>query len=506
MKFNSIKFEISILYTAILGLILIVFSGVLYLISNAFLKQTDQQLKVKAQAVDLAIRSYLDVLGESRSALTEAVNKTMVIKNENFFQYKTWKISQQWSKQAQMLNLNRDYINFVSRDAKVMISSPNLDKPLQSIFLEDTQFPAQGRVSFRTLNVGHRNIRVINYPFRERSVGRYLIQVGMPQDPIMQQLRNWLYSIAISVPVILILTNFVGRLLAARILRPVYEITDMAKRITQEDLSARIKTKHFDREMASLIESFNEMIARLEKSFKHIEEFSYHVAHELKTPLTIIQGEAELLLRKERTKQEYQQALRIVMEESQRVLRTVDDLLLLTKLGYQPDVFQFEEFDFIEFFSEITDQNRLIAANKGIGIRMNYQNITPPLMIKGERLHLRRLFFNIINNAIKFSPEGGCVDVCIEYADSKIISTISDAGPGIAPENMEKIFKEFYHEDNDAPGSGLGLYIAHTIAKLHHGEIQVESQLGVGSAFKVILPSIVENRPSISENQHSVVI
>ena len=241
-----------------------------------------------------------------------------------------------------------------------------------------------------------------------------MIQVGIAQEPIMQQLRNWLYSIAISVPLILLLTSFVGRILANRILQPVYEITAMANRITQQDLSARIKTKHFGREMESLVESFNEMIARLEKSFKHIEQFSYHVAHELKTPLTIIQGEADLLLRKERSKHEYQQALRIVMEESQRVLKTVDDLLLLTKLGYQPEVFKFEQFDFIEFFSEIVEQNRLLAANKGIGIRMNLQNITPPLMIKGDRLHLRRLFFNIIDNAIKFTPEGGCIDMRIE--------------------------------------------------------------------------------------------
>ena len=97
----------------------------------------------------------------------------------------------------------------------------------------------------------------------------------------------------------------------------------MANRITQEDLSARIKTKYFGTEMDSLVGSFNEMISRLEKSFKHIEKFSHHAAHELKTPLTIIKGKQNLLLRKERSKQEYQQALRIVMEESQRVLKTV---------------------------------------------------------------------------------------------------------------------------------------------------------------------------------------
>jgi len=488
MKFSSIKFEISILYTAILGLILVAFSAVLYLISNAFLQQTDQQLKVKARAVDLTVKSYLSVLGDSHDNLAQAVSKTLAMKNENFLQYKTWKISEKWHGQAQSLNLDRDYIDFVSQSAKEVFSSPILDKNLRVLFLEDIQFPPPGQVAFRTLKIGHVNIRMINYPFTDKIVGRYLIQIGVSQDPLMQQLRNWLYSIAISVPVILLITNFIGRILAGRILKPVYEITEMANKITQQDLSARIKTKHFDSEMETLIGSFNEMIARLERSFKHIEQFSYHAAHELKTPLTIIQGEANLLLRKERSIHEYKQALRIILEESQRVLKTVDDLLLLTKLGYSQEVFKFEQFDFIEFFYEIVEQNRLIAANKGIGIRMNLQNAKPPLMIKGDRVHLRRLFFNIIDNAIKFTPEGGCVDMCIEHDHGKIISTIRDNGPGIAPENLKKIFEEFYRANKNTPGSGLGLNIAYSIAKLHQGEIRVESQLGHGTTFSVILP------------------
>src|ERR1700749_2468584 len=118
MKFNSIKFEISILYTALLVLILIVFSGVLYFISQAFLEQVDQQLRAKAQAVDLAIRSYTSVLGADQGSLDAAGTKTLAMKNESFLQYKTWKVSQKWMERARSLNLDRDYINFVSPDGK----------------------------------------------------------------------------------------------------------------------------------------------------------------------------------------------------------------------------------------------------------------------------------------------------------------------------------------------------------------------------------------------------
>ena len=289
---------------------------------------------------------------------------------------------------------------------------------------------------------------------------------------------------------ILFLTNFVGRVHASRILKPVHEITQMANKITHQDLSSRIKAKSFDKEMGSLIESLNEMIARLEKSFNHIEEFSHHVAHELKTPLTIIKGEADLLLRKERSKHEYQQALRITLEESERVLKIIENLLLLAKLDYQPELFKFESFDFIEFFSEICEQCRILAAQKSIGITMRTQGCKPPVMIKADNLHLRRLFFNIFDNAIKFTPPSGSIDIRITPYQDKIMASITDSGPGIAQEHLNKIFDKFYRADNNKAGNGLGLNIAWSIAKLHGGEIFVESKPGHGTTFKIILPCV----------------
>jgi heavy metal sensor kinase len=486
MKLNSLRFEISILYTVILGVLLTVFSIILYFISNSSFQQTDQQLSIKAQAIDLTISSYLNVLGKDNEVLTKAVQRTISIKNEAPIANKSKKLSEDWFKRYQALNLNKDYINFFSKDRKTVISSPNLDRNLRNLFSE---YGKMAKVKFRTLNYENKNIRVITYPSKASSEGEYFIQVGTSQDPLMQQLRTWLCSIIISLPLILILTSYAGRKQAERILVPVNKITEMANKITHQDLSARITDKGFDVEMGSLINSFNDMIARLEKSFKHIEEFSHHVAHELKTPLTIIKGEADLLLRKERSKHEYQQALKIVLEESERVLRTVEDLLLLAKLDYQPEAFNFEIFDFMEFFSEVCEQSRIIAAEKAVAITMRTGDIKLPAMIKGDALHLRRLFFNIIDNAIKFTPKGQCIDIRIESKDGRIITTVKDRGPGVASENLPKIFNKFFRIEGDTVGSGLGLNIARSIAKLHNGDIFVESQLGVGTTFKIILPS-----------------
>jgi len=490
MKFNSLRFEISVLHTAILGAVLIVFSSVLYFISRASFQEIDHQLKIKAEAVDASIKTYLNALGDDPEGLSKAVQKTIAMKMEGPFSFSLKKISADWVKQSQALNLNRAYINFFDRNKKIVISSPELDKDFRDIFLEYANIPVGEAKTFRTLTHAQKSVRVITYPLGGKVSGEYFIQVGVVQDPLMQQLRDWLYSILIIFPLILLLTGLVGRRQAARILAPVNEITRMAEKITHQDLSARIKAKHFDREMGSLIDSFNEMIARLEKSFKHIEEFSSHVAHELKTPLTIIKGEADLLLRKDRSKQEYQQGLRIVIEESERVLKTIEDLLLLTKLDYSPEVFKFEEFDFAEFLSEICEQSRTLASKKMIVVTLHMDETGSPVMMKGDRFHLRRLFFNIIDNAIKFTPEGGHVDIKVVIEQGKIITSVADTGQGISSENLTRIFDKFFRTDNITPGNGLGLNIAWTIAKLHQGEILVESQIERGTTFTIILPSV----------------
>jgi signal transduction histidine kinase len=490
MKFNSIRFEISILHTAILGLILFVFSGILYFISSSFFQQVDDQLKAKAQAVELALQSYVNVLDvDDPDAILKAARKTIAMKDEWVFSGRMKKVSEVWLKKSQELSLSKDYIVFFSKDRRVFVNSPNIKADLVARFIEDIHLTPGMDIAFKTISYHRKNIRIITSRVDGKFEDDYYVQVGVSQDPIIQILRNWIFSLAISFPFILLLTGFLGRRQAARILDPVNEITQMAHKITHQDLSARIKAKHFDSEMETLIESFNDMIARLEKSFKHIEEFSHHVAHELKTPLTIIKGEADLLLRKERSKQEYQQALRIILEESERVLRTIEDLLLLSKLDYQLEVFKFDVFDFMEFLNETCEQSRMVAAQKSVAITLRTQGIKSSLMIKGDSLHLRRLFFNVIDNAIKFTPAGGGVEITVMSNQvNKVVVTIKDSGPGIAPENLMKIFDKFYSAD--AAGNGFGLNIAWTIAKLHKGEILAESKVGEGTIFTIILPTV----------------
>ena len=155
------------------------------------------------------------------------------------------------------------------------------------------------------------------------------------------------------IPLTLLLGYFIGHLIISRILKPIKIMTDTVKNITHEDLSLRLKTENVDEELGRLIEAFNDMIFRLSESFEYITDSSSYIAHELKTPIAIIRGESEFALKKERDKEEYKRVISVSLEETKRMLKIIEDLLLLTKMNYQPDVLKFEPVDLTEFIRVI---------------------------------------------------------------------------------------------------------------------------------------------------------
>ena len=161
----------------------------------------------------------------------------------------------------------------------------------------------------------------------------------------------------------------------------------------------------------------------------------------------------------------------------------------MTKLDYQPEVFRFEEFDLVEFFQEIEESSRILAGEKSI--RVNMKLPQEPVRVQGDQAHLRRLFFNLINNAIKFTPREGRIGLEVARNGRNVRVAVSDNGVGIPEEYQHKIFERFFHNNpdpDDDAGNGLGLSIAQSIAKIHAGDIQVKSAVGRGSTFTVRLP------------------
>ncbi|MBU4489000.1 MAG: GHKL domain-containing protein [Candidatus Omnitrophica bacterium] len=485
IKFNSVRFKISVLYTAILGLILVVYSAFLYLsLYYTLYDEIDNELNIKASEMASTISSYLYVLDYSQGSFIFAVKRVIRLEGEHPEQDKIHDLEQLWLKMVDKFDLKEDYINFLDSKGRPIVCS---GKELTPFNIKPTQ---ENKTLFKTIRYEKRNLRLINLPVSFKGGGYYIIQIATSLKPVIHLLQLRLSHIVISIPIILLFASFFGRLFARRILDPVVEITKIATNITHEDLSIRVKAEHVDEEMKYLVDAFNDMISRLEESFKYIAEFSSHVAHELKTPLAIIKGETEVSMRKERNIEEYKRLNKVNLEEVERMLKIINDLLLLTRLDYRHEVLKFKRFDLVELLKDIYEQSKVLASQKDITVTLDISD--DQCSINGERSHLRRLFFNLIDNAIKFTSKNGKIDITLKKRDRKTIVSISDTGIGIPDEDISKIFNRFYRVDridkNIEYGSGLGLSIVQSIVKMHHGDIHVTSQLNKGSSFIVTIP------------------
>jgi heavy metal sensor kinase len=286
----------------------------------------------------------------------------------------------------------------------------------------------------------------------------------------------------------LVLGSLGGWVLARRSLAPVGYIAAKARSITSNNLDERLATRGTDDEMDHLIRTINEMIARLENSFKRIAEFTADASHELKTPICALRGEAEVLLSKRRPLEEYQEGLAHFIERFDQLNRMVNDLILLSKFDSSQVELKMASLRLDLLVQDIGHLFKILAEQKGIDLRMDrVQEVT----IVGDKVRLQQLFTNLIDNAIKYTPEGS-IQITIEKDGENAVVQVRDTGIGIPPEEQEKIFKRFYRVDKSRSREsgcvGLGLSIAEWIVHAHRGRIEVESELNRGSTFTVYLP------------------
>jgi len=483
MKINSIRFKASILYTTLLCVILVAFSGIIYSVTrHALYRNLDERLVIKANQIVNIINSY-EALRRSESPPQQLINLFLGIPDRTRLI-----IDDMWRSDVRALNLKDDYIHIRNAAGETVIRSGNFEGAVAAVFREQLPYSHTHAV-YRNIGGGER-LRAVSLPFTYGQKHLFVIQVGTPLDSVTDILHRLLVFIGLGILCILGLTSFLGSFFARRILRPVLKVSDIADDISHKDLNMRIPEIEVDAEMQRLIRSFNSMIARLEKSFKHVNEFSSHVAHELKTPLAIIRGEIELALSENREPDEYRRVLETSLEETDRLIRIARDLLLLARLDYNPDIFRFESLDLGEYLSEIHEHGRVLAMEKEIDTLL----ALPPeaIRVNGDPAHLRRLFFNLITNAIRYTPPGGRVEIALALRDRQVHVAVTDTGIGIAQDQLERIFDTFHRVPGKGaeaePGTGLGLSIARAIARAHQGEITVASTPGKGSVFTVILP------------------
>ena len=466
---HSIKFRFTIWYLIVLMLLIGALSvGVYFYLSHSLHQNLDRSLEVRATQLK-TIRGVMSsiAMGEFEEELGEVV--LLYLKNG---------------------------------EELTSISARNVDVTLDSALVQKA---LNGEALYATIKTAeNRELRFYIVPFRQEGpaslpgmqgmppggppIESGAIAVGRSTTDIDESLAGLIRTLAIAGPLTLVLAGAGGIFLAQRALKPVDQITRTAREIEESDLSRRIPVQSKD-ELGRLASTLNQMIERLEKAFKRQQRFTSDASHELRTPLAVIQAESTLALNKERTANEYKQSLEIVSNESMLMAKVVDQLLTLARADSGKEQLSFEELDLSELFTGVAAHAEILCRDKGLEFHSDRMET---ILVSGDRAKLRELFLNLLDNAIRYSPDGGKISLTLRRAEESAVISIADIGIGISEEDIPYIFERFYRVDKARSrvenGAGLGLAICKYIAEIHGGRIEIVSRLGEGSTFSVWLP------------------
>ena len=311
-----------------------------------------------------------------------------------------------------------------------------------------------------------------------------IIEIVTTKEILTSTLENILYILSFILPIILILAVIAGNFLIYKSFSPIENILFELKQINANDLSARLKTTKNEDEINQLINEVNNLLGRLESSFERISQFSSDASHELKTPLTIIRGEIEVTLRKERTTDEYKNALNNSLNELTLIEQTINDLLFLAKNEKDLMVDKQENFYFDELIDESINEIKSFAILHQVEINFVLED---SIEFKGFPNLLKIALKNALKNAIQFSHKNSQVIVKSYINDGIFNISIQDFGIGIPLNEQEKIFEKFYRTDKsrnkNSGGTGLGMSILKKIIDIHKGIIKIKSKENIGTTI-----------------------
>lgn len=459
-----LRVRLTLWYGSALALVLIIFSVVLYVITARNLRDdVDQSLEETATAAvrSLEERGFLPLIDEEE-LLSQFPELARI---DKFFQ-------------------------IFSPSGTITIRSPNIrqhEVPLSRTALEAA---LNSQTVLESAKYPHEPpLRLISVPIIHQGNLLYIVQVGTSMEAIEDTLRRFLILLIVAMPIALAVSLAGGWFLAGRALRPVDAITLAAQRIAAGDLSQRLTMPAAPDEIGRLAGTFNNMIGRLDASFRQIRQFTSDASHELRTPLTVMKGETELVLRRPRPLEDYQSVLESNLEEIDRMTRIVEELLFLSRADMGEVKMESSPVVLEALVEDIHRQATLLGQDRSIAVVLG---TVMPALVQGDELRLRELLLNLVENAVKYSHPGGKIEIGLVTDGQQAIISVSDQGIGIAPEDHRKIFDRFFRTDearaHTKKGTGLGLAICAWIAESHKGRISVKSNVGQGSTFTVTLP------------------
>ena len=316
------------------------------------------------------------------------------------------------------------------------------------------------------------------------------LRVGRSERFAREELGEFAAVLGLSLPFAFAVAVVAGYLLARRALAPVSAMTARARRITAEHLDERLPVENPADEFGQLAGVVNEALDRLERAFETLRRFTADASHELRTPLTAIRTVGEVGLRERRGEADYREMIGSILEEAERLTATVDSLLLLSRADAGKADLQPAPMSLDGLATEVAADLAVLAEEKRQQVRVE---ASAAVMIVADWPAVRQAAINLLDNAIKYSPDGAVIRLVVRRAGPSGVLDVIDNGPGIAPEHLPHVFERFYRADKARSraggGAGLGLAIARWAVEANGGRIEVESELARGSVFSIVLPA-----------------
>ncbi|MCE0497319.1 MAG: ATP-binding protein [Methylacidiphilales bacterium] len=468
MRFSrSIRFKLISLYVGLLTVIFICFGAYTYYGFHHFLIHSlDQALNRRALQIastiveELPNRGPAYVAGEIQARYAPELNERVI----------------------RITDSNGEII-YASRNTDLL--SPYVPRGNQTRGVEEQPFYRE------EIQDRKQPIRVVSLDHRLANGLVCTVEVGAPENDIAKALDHLLVTLGIGFSILILLSILGGYSLLGRALSPVDEIVSAAEQITFKNLSQRLPVPQTGDEFERISLALNRMIQRLEEAFQIANRFSADASHELRTPLTIIRGELEAMVKSPTLTSDALQRVADMLEEVERLTRIVEGLLLVSRLESGEAQMQITTLDLGELVNSVADQMELLSQDKLLTMK---REINLNVFVEGDAMRLKQVVVNLLDNAIKYTPEGGTIILGVRTNKTHAILEAADTGIGIQPDALPHVFKRFFRSGEARAGriagTGLGLAIVQSITEAHGGMVFAESNANAGSQFRVELPLV----------------
>ena len=380
---------------------------------------------------------------------------------------------------------NDRFIRITRADGTVVYASG----PPREARFNPREVPANSSASARKLELPGGALLVAACDAAASDGSRYRVEVGTSAAPSEALLRRILAILAVGLPLAVGAAVAGGFVLVRRALRPVAEIARKAQEISEHNLSERLPIVRSGDEIERLSVSLNHMLGRLERAVTGSKQFVADASHELRTPLTVMRGELEGLAQAPGLGGETREAVGSVLEEVDRLAEIVEGLLALSRLDSGEAPGEWTRFDLAELAADTADQMSLLALDKAVTLTSTSDG---GVTVEGDRARLKQVVVNLLDNAIKYTPAQGRVELAVQAEGNEALLEVKDSGIGIPPEALAHVFQRFYRVDGarsrEQGGAGLGLSIVQSICSAHGAAVEVMSEPGAGTTFRVRLP------------------